>query len=116
MALEQYDAIGAFRATENGATIDPSGDIQVGDVDGTFAGPEELMGMVANSDAARDCYATQMFRFAQGRREAPEDECTMTGLHQRFEEVGGDVRELMIAITQTEAFLFRPTVAAGGAP
>ncbi len=116
MALEQYDPVGAFRLTENGATIDPSGDIAVGDVSGTFAGPEELMGMVANSAAARDCYATHWFRFAQGRRETSEDECTLTGLQARFEEMGGDIRELMVAVTQTEAFLFRPTVAPGGAP
>jgi hypothetical protein len=88
----------------------------VGDVNGAFAGPEELMAMVAESEAAEQCYATHWFRFAHGRREAPEDECTLEALHARFAEVGGDIRELMIAITQTEAFLFRPTVVEGGAP
>jgi hypothetical protein len=113
LALEQYDAIGAYRTTENGAMIDPSGDIAVNDVIGTFAGPGELMDIVANAASVRDCYATHWFRFAHGRREAPEDACTLAGLHTQFADFDGDIRELMIAITQTEAFLFRPTVEVG---
>ena len=44
--FEHYDAIGQFRATENGQSIDASGELTGTDVDGWFNGAPELADLV----------------------------------------------------------------------
>jgi hypothetical protein len=55
----------------------------------------------------RACYATQWFRAAFGRNETPADRCDLERVIERFEASDGDIKELMLAISQTTAFLNR---------
>ena len=111
LAFEQFDAVGAYRTTENGATIDVSGKI-VGsrDLDGSFNGVRELAGKLAASDQVRDCVATQWFRYAAGRTEEVPDGCSLTNLQDAFGASGGDLAELVVAMTQTDAFWYRAPI------
>jgi hypothetical protein len=87
---------------------DTSGEVKGTDVAGTFNGPVELAKKLAASKQARECVATQWFRFAHGRLEDPQrDSCSLTSLRGTFEKSGGDLRELLVALTQTDAFLLR---------
>ena len=73
-------------------------------VDGKFTGGVELAKKLAGSQQVAACAVRQLFRFAFGRFETPEDEPTVTDLASRFE---GDKRKLVglsVAITQTPAF------------
>jgi hypothetical protein len=110
--FESYDGVGRFRVEENGKPIDATGSITQSDVDGEFEGVVELAHKLTGSDKVRNCYATQWFRFAYGRGETKEDTCTMDVLKEQFEATGGDIKELLVALTQTDAFLYRK---AGGA-
>jgi hypothetical protein len=110
--FENYDAVGRFRALENGAAIDASGSIIQSDIDGEFDGAVELAHKLTGSNDVRDCYATQWFRYASGRGETHADKCSTTALRERFKASGGDIKELLVALTQTDAFLYRK---AGGA-
>jgi len=109
-AFETFDALGQFRTTENGATIDVSGRI-VGStdasLDGTFSGARELATKLAASDQVRDCVATQWFRYAAGRTEEVPDGCSLTTMQDAFAASGGDLGELVVAMTQTDAFWYR---------
>ena len=105
--FEVYDWVGAYRATENGAPIDTTLEIELGSLSGRFDGAEGLLNAIAATPEARDCYATQWFRYAVGRHDAPEDECTLDLVRASFEESGGDVRELLVAIAVSDAFRFR---------
>jgi hypothetical protein len=113
-AFENYDAIGQFRTTEGGKTIDASGSI-IGAPDpalaGTFTGVRELGTKLAGSDQVRDCVATQWFRFSSGRFEEPTDGCSLTTLQDAFGASGGDLVELVVAMTQTDAFWYRAPTA-----
>jgi hypothetical protein len=111
LAFETFDAIGKYRTTENGATIDVSGTI-VGsrDVDGSFNGARELATKLAASDQVRDCVATQWFRYAAGRTEEVPDGCSLTTLQDAFGASGGDLAELVVAMTQTDAFWYRAPI------
>ena len=109
LALEQFDALGHHRMEENGTPIDTSGSVALEDV-GSFADTSDLLGRIATSETGRACYTTQWFRFTQGRREVPADACVMTDLQNAVRASGGDVRELMVALTQTEAFRFHPAL------
>jgi hypothetical protein len=112
LAFETFDAVGKYRTTENGATIDVSGAI-VGsvDLDGSFNGVRELAGKLAASDQVRDCVATQWFRYAAGRAEEVPDGCSLTTLQDAFGASGGDLGELVVAMTQTDAFWYRAPIA-----
>lgn len=106
--FENYDATGRYRDSENGAPIDASGELTGTDVDGTFTGAVGLAAKLAASQRVQDCYATQWFRFAYGRGEGTGDACSLATLTSRLSSAKGDVKELLVALTQTDAFLYRP--------
>jgi hypothetical protein len=110
LAFESFDAMGRYRDSEAGTTIDTSGEI-TGAADaslaGSFVGVRAMAEKLAASSQVRDCVATQWFRFAAGRSEAENDECSLAGLRDTFGGSGGDVLELIVATTQTDAFWFR---------
>jgi len=108
--LENYDGIGKWRTVDQGQAVDASGKISASDVDGTFNGAVELAHKLAQSQEVTDCVMTEWFRYAFGRGETPEDACTMANLKQAFASASFDIRELLVAVTQTDAFLFRPEV------
>jgi hypothetical protein len=39
--------------------------------------------------------------------ETTEDACSMEQVTQTFSESGGNVKELLVALTQTDAFMYR---------
>jgi hypothetical protein len=110
LAFEGFDAIGRYRTTENNVTIDLSGSMvgsANGAIDGPFTGVRELATKLAGSDQVRDCLATQWFRYATGRTEEVPDGCSVTTLQDTFGASGGDLTELVVAMTQTDAFWYR---------
>jgi hypothetical protein len=111
--FENYDAIGRFRTAENGKTIDPSGTITQSDIDGTFGGVVDLAKKLTGSQDVQNCYVTQWFRFAFGRGETSADACTLSTVGAKFAAKQGNIKELLVAFTQSDAFLYRR---AGGAP
>ncbi|MDD9935644.1 MAG: DUF1588 domain-containing protein, partial [Myxococcales bacterium] len=105
--FEHYDGIGAFRTMDQGAMVDASGEInQTRDIDGTYEGVPDLAGVLAGSQQVMDCASTQWMRFALARRETPEDACSLMAVREAFDASGGDLRELMVALTQTDAFRY----------
>jgi hypothetical protein len=109
--FENYDAVGRYRATENGSPIDATGTIiGTDDMDGDFDGAVALAHSLANSEQVHQCFVRQWFRFGHGRSEKPEDVCTLDALFADFEAADLDIRELLVAFTQTDAFLYRPIV------
>ncbi len=105
--FESFDTLGRFRTTDNGQPIDDSGSIIDSDVDGTFDGLSQLANKLASSDEVKACYAKMWFRFAYGRGETQADACTLEQLHVSFDAAGGNVKELLVALTQSDAFLYR---------
>ncbi len=103
--LEKYDATGAYRPLENGVALDTKGEVILGgDLDGNFDGALELSSRLANSRDVKNCLARQWFRFAFGRAETSGDGCSVQQAQTAFETSGWNTRELLIALTQTDAF------------
>ena len=105
--FENYDAIARFRTTDNGQPVDATGALAQSDIDGPFDGVVELAGRLAESKQVHGCYAKQWFRYAYGRGETDGDQCTMDWLDARMSENGGNVKELLVSLTQTDAFFYR---------
>jgi hypothetical protein len=109
-ALENYDGAGKWRDQESGSAIDPSGSLDMGSGLVTFSTPADFLSQLAGTDKVRDCYSLQWLRAALGRLEAPEDSCSIATMKSAVVKSHGDLRELLVALTQTDAFLYRRTV------
>jgi hypothetical protein len=106
-ALENYDAIGAFRTEENGLPIDARTELTGTDVDGPIANGVELAHKLAGSAKVRRCYVNQWFRFTLGRGEEMDDASTLDWLDHHFVESGERVIDLIVAITRSDEFRTR---------
>jgi hypothetical protein len=109
LGFEHYDAMGQWRDDENGLPIDATGELVGSDMAGPFNGAIELAQKLAQSTDVANCIADTWFRFAQGRSESPDDEATLTALKASFAASEYRLRDLVVALTQTSAFRFRPT-------
>lgn len=109
--LESYDILGMWRDTDHGKPVDASGRIVSSDVDGPFNGGVELVERVAGSAQVRECYASHWMRYALGRAETG---CETLPVAERFEESGGDIVELIVAVATSDAL--RTRTAAEAAP
>jgi hypothetical protein len=110
--FERFDAIGAYRETEQGLAIDARGDMN--DVEGLgtgvpapYASLPELAQIVADSRAAPDCFVRQYYRYARGFRESLADRCARQWLEERFAASGYDLRELMVDVAVSPDFVRR---------
>ncbi len=114
--LEKYDAIGLYRETENGQAVDDTGNVKGMAADGSeipsdigaFKGAVELGQKMAASNTATDCFAQNWFRFTNGRAPDAADAATLKSLGELVRSNGGNHQELITALTQTDAFLYRP--------
>jgi hypothetical protein len=106
LALENYDALGQWRDQENGVTIDASGSVP--GVPGEVSGPIELVQKIASAEQTQACFVSHWLNFAYGRTLGGDDDCLRRSVQAAFTESGHDVRELLLSLTQTDAFLYLP--------
>ena len=107
--FEHYDGSGRYRDRDNGFPVDAATTLAVPGVDdlaGPVDGAIELSAKIAGSSALLTCQAEQWFRYAYARLASPIDTCSVDALSRSLEESGGDVRRLMVELTQTDAFRF----------
>ncbi|AKF10551.1 Cellulose-binding domain protein [Sandaracinus amylolyticus] len=101
LALENFDAIGSFREQENGATIDPSGEL-----DGTaFADARELGQAMASHPQLTACLVRNLYRYGTGHVETRGEEPTIRDLADAFAgepELGA----LMVELVTSDGFRF----------
>jgi hypothetical protein len=105
--FENYDGLGLWRDTENGQPIDASGGVKISrdtEVIGDVVGVAELSAKLSGSRNVHDCVAKEFYRFALGRQLVDADSCTTDLIGERFMKSGGNFKELMLAIVQSEAF------------
>jgi hypothetical protein len=110
--FERFDAIGKYRETESGKSIDASGNMN--DVNGLGSGTDalyaslpELAAIVAESRSAKACFATQVHRFATGRTESVGDLCALRTIEKAFEASDWDMRELVVNVMASDGFRIR---------
>jgi len=101
--FEHYDAIGQFRATENGQTIDASGEITGTDVDGFFNGAPELADLLLDSEQVRSCVSRQWMTYALGRELDDRDGCSMSEAYAAMHQPN-NLRELLLSIVMSNSF------------
>lgn len=111
-AFENYDAVGQYRTMDNGEPIDASGKIP--DVNGvvnpSVVGGIEISKQLAQSETAQQCFAQHWMEYGYGRtlHGAPEEQCAQEKVNTAFKASGYNVKQLMLDLTQTAAFLYLP--------
>ena len=77
---------------------------------GCLVGVRAIAEKLAASSLVRACMASKWFRYAAGRSEAEADECSLAVMRDSFGTSNGDLLELIVATTQTDAFWFRSPI------
>jgi hypothetical protein len=112
--FEHYDPLGLWRDTDQGQPVDATGDVTGSkDANGDFNGAVQLAQRLANSNEVRACVVSEWFTYAQGRPAASADACSTAQLQAAFKAANYNIQALLVALTQTDAFLYRNTVVAG---
>ena len=110
--LERYDGVGDYRSTENGKTVDDSGELhgregfQANTIDSFFGG-RQLAQLLADSDSAKRCAVVQHYRFARGYLEQGADDCSLDNLETAFRDDNLRLQDLLINFVRQDSFVLR---------
>jgi hypothetical protein len=100
LALEHYDAIGAYRSHEGGLPIDASGEL-----DGVrFTDARGLVEALARNPALGECLVRKIYRVGTGRSGDPTEDAWARRLGAEHERSGGKLVPLLAAFARSEAF------------
>jgi len=98
-ALEAFDPIGKFRTTQNGLSIDTSGEI-----DGALFNDARGLGRaLRDHPALLDCFTRNTYRYATGHIEAPGEEPVLSSIARAS---GHSVPNAFEAIAMSDGFRF----------
>jgi len=105
-ALEHFDAIGQYRATEDGLTIDATGTL-----DGVaFDGEAELGAVLRQNPRTLACLMTNLYRDANGRADAEADSAQVDALGRTLASKDYVWRDFVAELVTSEAFRSAPAV------
>src|SRR6185295_5199223 len=100
--LENYDALGIWRAQDNGATIDASGVLPGGKA---FNGPNELKRILkGQSDQFCRAVASKMLTYALGRGLERFDKCALEEISSNARLAGYKFSALVNEIVRSDPF------------
>ena len=100
LGFENFDAIGVWRTTDNGAQIDASGQL-----DGaSFGNAWEMAESVASHTDLGRCLARNMYRYATGSVEDRGQRAQITALGEIFVQSNFNVKQLIRYITTGPGF------------
>ncbi len=100
--LENFDAIGRWRSTDNKQKIDASGVLPDGS---KFDGPEELRKtLLAKADLFRHCLAEKLTTYALGRGLEYYDKCVLDDLQLKMKSGGDKLSALVLGIVESDPF------------
>jgi hypothetical protein len=106
-SLENYDAVGGWRTEDNGAPVDASGDVRFQGEDFVFDGAVELASEMIETGIGPRCYVNKWLGYSFGREPEGMDRCTASEVEELTREGGHKIRDVLVSITQTNAFRYR---------
>jgi hypothetical protein len=100
LPLESYDAIGAYRTTDNGLPVDPTSTF-----DGQAIADSKGLGVVASqSVTVAQCLVQKYYSYAMGYQQRDVDGSVLNTLMTAFNASGYKLRDLILAIVTNDAF------------
>jgi Protein of unknown function (DUF1592)/Protein of unknown function (DUF1588)/Protein of unknown function (DUF1587)/Protein of unknown function (DUF1595)/Protein of unknown function (DUF1585) len=125
IAMENYDAMGAYRTTENGNMIDAGGKfsgpiaLPKGGTGPTFTGTQELAATVAADPRFLPCVAQNVMTYALGRQLLATDKPYLTDITTAPQTGSLGVRDVLMNVVASDTFRMRrgdPTITTGAKP
>jgi len=99
-ALENFDASGRYRTTENGKPIDASATLW----GQSFDGPAALAELIKGNPALPACMAEMAYTYAAGRSKQADDAAVLSGITERFLAGGAHLADLFVDVATDAAF------------
>jgi hypothetical protein len=109
LSLEHFDAIGAYRDTDNGLAIDDTGKLD----DASFQGLLGLAAVLRDHPALGPCLIQSFYHVSIGRVSNDFDKETFRALVDGFQTGGARIAPLLAAIAASDGFRYVPP---GGSP
>ena len=102
-ALENFDAVGRYREQDEGAPIDPSGELPSGE---RFAGLPELRKLLlkVKRDAFLQCLAEKTLIYAVGRGLEYYDQCALDKIKNALEQDDYRFSRLVLEVVKSDPF------------
>jgi len=115
LALENYDAIGRFRAHDHGQSVDAHGTLPNGTV---LNGPSDLTQAIAADPRFPACVAEKLYVYALGRGLEAHDKQELSRMLKELGGSGFTLPDLIAEIVQSNGFRYRrgESVLEGSAP
>ena len=102
LTLENFDAMGGYRTTDQGKAIDVTGDL-----DGTaYQGPRELGQLLSKSNDAAKCMVTSLYRYATGHGDQESEQPLIGDLFTHFQSSGYKLRDLILDVVASDGFRY----------
>jgi hypothetical protein len=116
-AFEHFDGLGRYRTIDDrGLPVDASSSVEgPGDLAGEFTSHEDFLLALANSETVRSCLTSKWFIYSHGRVPEADDACSLSASATHFQSTG-NVRDLILSITESPAFLYYRPSTEGAAP
>jgi hypothetical protein len=100
LPLESFDAIGAYRTTDNGLPVDPTSTF-----DGQAVADSRALGVAASqSVTVAQCLVRRFYAYAVGYPERAEDGSVLNSVAATFNASGSKMRDLILAVVTSDAF------------
>jgi hypothetical protein len=125
IAMENYDAMGAYRTTENGINIDAAGKfsgpiaLPKGGTGPSFTGAQQLAAAVGADPRFLPCVAQNVMTFALGRQLVASDNPYLADITSAPPTGALGVRDVLMNVVASDTFRMRrgdPTIATGVKP
>ncbi len=99
LALENFDGSGEYRTTDNGAAIDPGGELN----GLKFSDVDEFAKIIYQDTVTTSCLVERLSSYALGRSPTLAEKAWVNELNETFEENGFRVTDLMREIAVSDA-------------
>jgi len=106
-AFENFDGVGRFRTTDNGQAIDTTGSYPFAEGTKQFSGATDLMKTIANGKQAHQCWSKKMASYALERDIVDAERPMVESLGAVSAASGGSLKQVMLALVQSDAFRTR---------
>jgi hypothetical protein len=107
-AFEQFNAVGSVQSNDRGVPVDASGTLKIDGAMVSFTDARGLVDVLAKSPQVSRCYATQWFRFTQGREENDADRCLIESATSATPGDAPSLDAVTAAFIASPQFLNRP--------
>ena len=102
LALEHFDTVGRYRETDNGLTLDVTGEL-----DGVpFADAAELATLLRDNPDAPACLVNRLFAYSAGRVPLSTDAPLLERVQSDLADAGNRFDRLLLALVTHEDFRF----------